>query len=407
MNSPESPGSKNLTRRTFIESGVVAGTLLASGSTTVASAEDKTLNQTEKTTGTKYQIIVVGLGAMGSACVYHLAKRGIRVLGIEQFDIGHGLGSSGGHTRQTKLALYVGTPYEPLIRRSFELWRQLERETRQPVFEQTGWLWYRANGEWDNLAGKCDYEVFGPRQLQQRYPQIVVPGHFNGLFDPVGGLIRSERAIACHCRVALEHGAELHGREKLLGWEENDKHVEVQTDRGQYRADQIVFCSGAWTSKMLKDLERRLTVTRLALGWVWPKDRERFALGKMPIWKIDNYYGFPMLPDYPGFKLAMHWRGQPTDPDQIDREPNQGDETHIRECLARHFPEADNPLLAMKICMYTHGGPIVSRHPKFQRVCLAAAFGGGGFKFSNVYGEALAELATENETTLPMKHLAL
>ena len=407
MNTPKDSGTTDLTRRTFIETGVVAGTILASGGTTVATAEEETHVATTKPSSDRYQVIVVGLGAMGSACVYHLAKRGVRVLGIEQFDIGHGLGSSGGQTRQTKLALYVGTPDEPLIRRSFELWRQLEKETQQPVFEQTGWIWYRANGDWDYLAGKCDYEVFEPRQLRQRYPQIVVPDHYNGLFDPAGGVIRSERAIACHCLVALEHGAELHGREKLLGWEENDKHVEVRTDRGNYRADQIVFCSGAWTGKLLEDLSRKLSVTRLALGWVWPKDKDSFALGKMPIWKIDDYYGFPMLPDYPGFKLAKHWHGKPTDPDHIDREPNLGDEQQIRECLAQHFPNADKPLLAMKICMYTHGGPIVSRHPKFQRVSLAAAFGGGGFKFSNVYGEALAELSTANDTTLPMKHLAL
>jgi sarcosine oxidase len=405
-NSHETSETNGLTRRAFIESGVVAGTFLAS-SGTVDAGEKETHIETTKSISDRYQVIVVGLGAMGSACVYHLAKRGIRVLGIEQFDIAHGLGSSGGQTRQTKLAAYVGTPDEPFIRRSLELWRQLETETGQSVCEKTGWLWLKANGEWDYLAGKCEYEILGPQQLQQRYPHIVVPTNFNGLFDPSGGVIRSERAIACHSRIALEHGAELHGREKLLGWEENDKHVQVNTDRGIYQADQLVFCSGAWTGKLLEDLDRKLSVTRLALGWVWPTDRDRFAIGNMPIWKIDNYYGFPMLPDYPGFKLAMHWKGKPTDPDQIDRDPNQGDEELIRECLAQHFPSANNPFLAMKVCMYTHGGPIVSRHPSFQRVSLAAAFGGGGFKFSNVYGELLADLSTGSDTTLPTKHLAL
>ena len=140
----------------------------------------------------------------------------------------------------------------------------------------------------------------------------------------------------------------------------------------------------------------------MALGWFAPQDSDAFALGKFPCWSSGAYYGFPVLPDFPGFKVAMHWGGSPTDPDKIDRTPNDADEKLIRDYLSNQLPSANGSVLALKVCMYTFGGPWIGSLPDKKHVTFIAACNGGGFKFSSAYGEALADLATTGNTELPI-----
>ncbi len=358
-----------------------------------------------------YDCIVLGLGAMGSACVYQLAKRGASVLGLEQFDIAHVLGSSGGISRQTKVAPYLGGPNEALIRRANENWRSLEKDSGQKVFHPCGWLDIGVNKRLsraqDNSTG-TKIEVVDESSLAKRYPQFQnLPKGSNALLDHQGGLLRSELAIASHCHVALQHGAHIHAQESVKDWATDRDGVTVTTTRGKYRAKHLVIAAGAWNSKLLTQLPGKLAVARVALGWFTPQDPGAFSLEEFPCWGSGAYYGFPVLPDFPGLKVAMHWGGTATDPDTIDRTPNTDDEKLVRDYLRKQLPSANGSLLALKICMYTWGGPWLDRLPGEKRITFIAACNGGGFKFSSAYGEALADLATEGKTDLPIQFMAL
>lgn len=357
-----------------------------------------------------YDVIVVGLGAMGSATCYHLAGRGAKVLGLERFDLPHAQGSSHGYSRHTKTAVYVDTPYEPYIGRSFELWRLLEGETGQQILITTGYLRLDNIGSWEHLQGRVRHEVLTADELAYRYPQFTLADDYHGLYDPNGGLLRPELGIASHLIQAMRRRAEIHGREAVTGWKETPHGVEVETGRGRYSADQAVFTGGSWTAPLIENLGIPLTVSRQPLAWVWPaRNTAAFDVGAMPIWQIPapeydgEYYGFPMMPDHPGFKLALHTYGETSDPDRLDRNSRPEDEEEIRRCLRRYIPDADGPLTAMRICMYTRTEdylPVLDRHPAYDRVTVGCGFSGAGFKFSSAFGESLAETALGQPATI-------
>ncbi len=356
-----------------------------------------------------YDVIVLGLGAMGSSCLYHTAKRGAKVLGLEQFDIGHMLGSSGGFTRQTKVAPYIQGPDGALIRRANENWRMLEKDSGQKIFHQCGWLNLGVPRNRAIAQSKSEgtrIELLDPREIAERYPQFhKLSNKTEALLDHDGGLLRSELSIASHCYAALRMGAHVRAQEAVQGWEADETGVTVKTSRGSYRAKHIVMASGAWNAKLVPELNGKLEVTRLSLGWFASKDDETFEMKNFPTWGHGSHYGFPVLPDFPGIKVAKHWKGDPADPDNLDRTPNRRDESLVRNYLARHLPLANGATLAHKICMYTWSQSWLGPLPREKRVSVITACNGGGFKFSSAYGEALADFATEGKTELPVGHM--
>jgi sarcosine oxidase len=252
-------------------------------------------------------------------------------------------------------------------------------------------------------------------QLKQRFPQFELPADHVGLLEPRAGFLTPERVIATYVEDALARGAEIHGHETVMAYELKSNGVSVKTSRGEYSCDKIIFCGGAWSGKLLRDLGVELVVTRQVLGWVWPKQPSLFELGTLPVWAIHRpggsiWYGFPMISDSPGFKLALHATGTPTDPDQVNRELSPADEETFRPCLRTYIPRADGPVLSTRICLYTNSPDshfIIDRHPKLPRVMLACGFSGHGFKFASVVGEILADYATRGKTDLPAQFLGL
>jgi len=395
-----------LVRRDFLKLGSATTLGVLTGGLATTLAAEVAIPEPAKR---RYDCIVLGLGAMGSACIYQLAKRGASVLGIEQFDLAHALGSSGGISRQTKVAPYLGGPFEPLIRRANENWQALEKDSGQQVFHQCGWLELAVNkllSPAQAASAGTDIEMLDATSLAGRYPQFQnLPEGTNALFDRQGGLLRSELAIASHCHVALRHGAHIRAQEVVKDWTSDEDGVTVTTSQGAYRAKHLVIAAGAWNPRLLPQLRDRLQVTRLSLGWFAPQQPAAFDVENFPTWGHGAYYGFPELPDFPGFKVAKHWRGDPTDPDRIDRTPNASDGKLVRDYLGKHLPTANGTTLAFKICMYTHGGPWLGPLPGEKHVTFIAACNGGGFKFSSAYGEALADLATTGKTELPIEFM--
>jgi sarcosine oxidase len=370
----------------------------------------------------KFDVIVVGVGAMGASTCWELARRGVRVLGLEQFDIPHTRGSSHGFSRMIRMAYYEHPDYVPLLRRAYERWEQLEKATGQKLLYITGGLymgWRESEVIAGSLAAAQQYqlahELIEHADLKTRYPQFELPADHVGLLEPRAGFLVPERVISAYAEDALASGAEIHGQEAVQSWGPIANRMTVKTNRASYEADQLIFCGGAWTTRLVRDLGIDLVVTRQVMGWVWPKQPSLFEIGTLPVWAIDSprgsiWYGFPITDEPPGFKIALHARGSVADPDQVNREISPDDEKTFRECLTGYIPRADGPVLSMRTCLYTNSPDshfIIDRHPRLQRVLLACGFSGHGFKFASVVGEVLADYATRGKTDLPARFLGL
>jgi sarcosine oxidase len=375
--------------------------------------------------GRHFDVIVVGIGAMGSAACYHLAHRGARVLGLEQFDIPHDLGSSHGMSRIIRKAYYEHPDYVPLLRRAYELWHQIERASGQKLLHVTGAV-YMGRPDGQLVAGSLDaarrhglpHELLTHAQVNARFPQFRLPRDHVALFEPEAGYLLPERVICAYARAAMEAGAQLHGRKSVREWSADSSGVCVKTDAAEYRAEKLVFCAGPWSAKLLEDLGVKLVVTRQVMLWFWPREQTRFGLGRLPVWGIERagggiYYGFPMSDEDVGLKVAIHAPGVETDPNRVARDAQPGDVEEVRRALGTYLPDAgaDAPLLSLRVCLYTNSPDshfIIDRHPRFpQRVSLACGFSGHGFKFASVVGEILTDLALVGAAPPAARFLAL
>ncbi|MGA2584803.1 MAG: N-methyl-L-tryptophan oxidase [Tepidisphaeraceae bacterium] len=369
-----------------------------------------------------FDVIVVGVGSMGSSACFQLARRGVRVLGLERFDIPNSMGSAAGFSRMIRLAYFEHPDYVPLLRRSYFLWEQLASELGREVMLITGGLMIGPPGA-TVLEGslrsvrryELPHDLLDATEAMKRFPQFNLPEDFRVLHDHKAGLVLPERAVAGYAELALRSGAELHGQEAVVSWESSDDGVVVRTTKAIYSAAKVIFCGGAWTDKLVRDLGVPLTVTRQPLAWVWPKSPALFELGKFPVWILEhhdgsNHYGFPMLPDNPGFKLASHKRSAPTDAETLDRTVHESDEAAVRGVLRDFIPQADGPLLSLRVCMYTNSPDhqfIIDHHPMHKNVIVACGFSGHGFKCVSGIGQVLAELALDGRSSLPVEFLGL
>lgn len=369
----------------------------------------------------RYDVIVVGVGAMGSMACYHLAQRGLKVLGLEQFDIPNDLGSSAGSSRVIRQLYHEHPDYIPLLLRAYELWSELERESGQKLLHVTGGL-YMGEPDCDSIAGTIQtaqqnhlaHEVFDRDQIAQRFPQFHLPAGYVGVFEPIAGWVAPERSVAAACHCAMMRGAEVHGNEPVLEWGESSGGIRVKTRAATYHADKIVFCGGAWTSELVRELGIELWVSRQVVGWIWPKKPEAFFPGRLPIWSFrrrddTRLYGFPMNLEIPGVKVANHDRSFRTDVQGLCREMLPGDEATFRGALAALLPDADGPLLSLRICMYTNSPDlhfVIGLHPLRSRVIVACGFSGHGFKLAPVVGSMIADFVVDGRTDLPCEFMS-
>lgn len=354
-------------------------------------------------------VVVVGLGADGSAAAMHLARRGERVLGLEAFGRGHTLGSSGGRTRVIRLAYYEHPDYVPLLRRAWELWRELEAETGEELLRQTGGL-YAGPPDGPLISGSIrsasehhlEHEILDPTQLRARMPLFQFQPEWWGVFETTAGVLFPERAIDAHQREAERYGASLRFDSPVTAIRQETGAIAIETAGETVRADRVVVTAGAWNGRLLPSLAPLLQVRRVPLFWFEPPGPEREGLSKLPVYIVDSgtahgCYGFPYLPDQ-GLKVATHGAGTPCDPDTVERETTAADVAPVERFLAAHLPPGLGALRSTKVCMYT-----VTPDEHFvidadDRVVYASACSGHGFKFASVIGEILADLAMTGRT---------
>ncbi len=360
-----------------------------------------------------YDAIVLGVGGMGSAALYHLARRGLKVLGLERYDIPHDMGSSHGVTRIIRLAYYEDLSYVPLLHRAFELWRELENVTDERLLVTTGSVDAGPAGGmvFEGSRTSCEvhhlrHQVLTSKELTRRFPGYRLPDDTMANYQPDGGFLVPERCIVGHVNGAVSAGAEVHGRERVLSWEPVGEGVEVRTERGTYSAGRLVVCSGAWTAGLVQQLGPFLVPERQVLAWFQPHKPDLFTPATFPVFNVsvsenERYYGFPAF-GVPGFKVGRyHHLSEAVDPDTMDREPNAEDEKILRDFTDGYFPEASGPTTALKTCIFTNTPDehfILDVHPELPQVSIAAGFSGHGFKFCSVVGEIMADLATQGGT---------
>jgi sarcosine oxidase len=360
-----------------------------------------------------YDVIVVGVGGMGSSTVAHLARRGVRVLGLEQYDIPHERGSSHGLSRIIRLAYFEHPAYVSLLHRAYELWWALEHEVQERLLLITGSL---DIGTVDSTvfggalkAAQCHHlvhEVLEPEALRRRFPGYGLQAPLLGLYQPQGGLLAAERCIVAHVNTALRHGAHIHGREALQGWESREDGIVVRTSRGTYQAQRLVLTAGAWTHQLVTQYTGTLQPERQVMLWLQPRVPAHFQMGAFPVFNMaveeGTFYGLPIY-SIPGFKCARwhHLEQAIDDPACMDRDCHPEDEVILRAFVRRYFPDGDGPTLSMRTCLFTNTPDthfVIDAHPDSPHVFIAGGFSGHGFKFCSVVGEILADLAQDGST---------
>jgi len=377
--------------------------------------------------GNHFDVIVIGVGSMGSSTCYQLAKSGLKVLGLEQFSIPHEKGSHGGQSRIIRKAYFEHPDYVPLLERAYASWHELEAATGEKIYHETGLLYM---GLKDNplITGvrqsaslySIPLDSLGVAELKKRYPVFSVPDQMEILFEPAAGLLLPEKIIPLYAALARKMGAVIHEGENIIDWQLEGDSVVVKTSKTNYRADRLVLSAGAGMGRLLPAFKPNLTVTRQVMGWVKPLDPAAFRKHAFPCWTLAEpnghsiFYGFPALDDVDaigpkGFKLAYHGQGEETSYDKIDRIPDASDERLLLDFLNRYMPGTAATAAALKTCRYTNTPDehfILGQLPGTAgKVSVASCCSGHGFKFSSVVGEILRDLTLHGQTDMPVGFL--
>ncbi|HLW68070.1 MAG TPA: N-methyl-L-tryptophan oxidase [Gemmataceae bacterium] len=368
-----------------------------------------------------FDVIVLGCGGMGSATLFELARRGRRVLGLEQFDLVHKLGSSHGHTRVIRKAYYEHPNYVPLVQRALERWYDLEQVTGRHLLTECGCLSLGLPGS-EMIQGvqqsarehRLSVELFSQVDVKRRFPVFQIPEDYVGVLGHDAGFLYVEDCVRSHLEAAQRSGAEIHANEPVLNWRPAASGVEVRTERERYFADRLVVTAGPWAGQMLAAWGEPLTVMRQTLHWFGTADDSQFRRDRFPIYLAEVpegiYYGLPAI-DANGPKVARHY-GAPELPDvgAINRIVTAEDELQVRGFLNCYLPAVNGPQTRADVCIYTLTPDrhfILDLHPEHSQVAIAAGFSGHGFKFASVVGEFMADLVEHGRTQMSIEMFRL
>ncbi|MFC5649582.1 N-methyl-L-tryptophan oxidase [Paenibacillus solisilvae] len=369
-----------------------------------------------------YDVIVIGLGSMGSTTAYQLAKRGQRVLGLERFGSPHDQGSHHGGSRIIRQAYFEDPAYVPLLLRAYELWEEIERESGTNILNITGGLMMGSEnsltvkGSIESAkAWNLSYEILDAKEINRKFTTFTPANGTIALYEKKAGFVRPENSVLAHLLQAEKHGAELRFYEPVIRWEAHPsgEEVIVTTADGVYEAGRLVISPGAWAPNVLEGLGLKLQIERQVMMWFAPTNGiEPFRLDQFPIyiWEAEDgmqFYGFPSFGlSGEGAKVAFFRMGQPCTAETIDRTVYDFEIARMREYIGSRIPQLNGKFLQAKTCLYSNTPDehfVISLHPEYKQVAIGAGFSGHGFKFASVVGEILADLATEGTTSLPIE----
>ena len=366
-----------------------------------------------------YDVIVLGLGAMGSAAAQQLAQRDKRVLGIDQFCPPHDKGSSHGGSRMIRQAYGESPFYIPLVLSAYELWKKLERDCGAQLLHITGGL--ILGSETGELVTRgiaaaaqhgIKHAVLSPAEIRARFPVITpLPGDV-AVYEEFAGYLLPEECVRAQLHLAKRSGAVLHFEERVLGWEAHSDRVEVTTDRAVYEAEHLVITAGPWAAEAVRGTIP-LRVTRQVVFWIEPLGGiASFLPEDFPVFLSESLdgrpaYGFPAIDGGTGgVKAAIHGSDHECTPETVDRTIHETDRREVMRKLAPRFPALAGPVVKAQTCLYTMTPDehfVIGAHPQTRSVSIACGFSGHGFKFAPVVGEILADLATRGATPHPIQ----
>ena len=360
-----------------------------------------------------WDVIVIGLGGVGSAAVYHLASAGARVLGLDQFDRAHTRGSSHGKTRVIRQAYFEDPAYVPLLRRAYELWDDLQARSRRCLFHRNGLVEIGPPGGTvisgvKRSAAEHDLaiESYTMSETSSRWPGLCGREDWEAILESNAGLLEVEPCVLAHLELAEQAGAVCRHQTPVVDWQIDGSGVRVSTSDGNETAGRLVIAAGGWTSQLISELGIELTVLRKHQYWL-RADETAYSLDSgFPCFFFETdegyFYGFPSLSGS-GVKVARHDGGQKIDRPSASQTIDRIDQHAVLEFRSRHLPGVTDQLVAHSPCHYTMTADehfIVDRHPKYDQVIVVAGLSGHGFKFTSVLGEISSQLASDRETAL-------
>lgn len=376
----------------------------------------------------QYDYIVIGVGSMGSSTCYYLGKSGAKVLGLEQFTLAHDWGAHSGQSRILRKAYFEYPDYIPLLERAYQNWREIEEVSGNKMYHETGIFYTGPSGNAiiENirsaahqyhiplLDSKCNDEIAVTAEF-------TIPASYEWIYEPHAGFVETQQAILSYVQEAKKLGVEIREEEKVMEWKMINGGVEVITDKASYTCKKIIVTAGPWSAKLMPTINDELTITRQTLMWIQPVNHDAFKYPNFPCWFVVDpdqpgaYYGFP-IPEqlahsnYPiGFKLAHHYPGKITDPDEVDKAISKEDEQPLLDFIDKYLPKAKGQVLGVKTCLYSNSKDehfvIDCLQETDGRVCFARGFSGHGFKFVSVVGEIMSDLAIKGETSFPIGFL--
>ena len=368
----------------------------------------------------RFDVIVLGVGGMGSAACYHLAKRGVRVLGLEQFSLTHDRGSSHGETRIIRKAYFEDPSYVPLLERAYQLWGELEAEAQERLFERTGLVLFGKPEESVVYRGTHEsakkysipMETLLISEAASKFPMFRAKAGESALYEPSGGFVLAEASVAAHARLARAHGALILENQTVLDYKSDDEGVVVRTREQVFRAEKLVITGGAWTKMLLADLGLPLRLKRMILYWFKASPEYALENGTPCFFFQDGEeltYGFPMRDGW-AIKIASHNRGAWVEApqDKFLLAPPADELTAMRKVLNERMPGVTGELVKFATCLYTMTPDenfVIDTHPVDSRIVFAGGFSGHGFKFAPVIGEILADLVQSGRTQHPIEFL--
>ncbi|MDO6432067.1 N-methyl-L-tryptophan oxidase [Flavitalea sp. BT771] len=359
-----------------------------------------------------FDIIVLGLGANGSSTLYHLARTGKKVLGIDRFQPPHTHGSSHGESRIIRQAYYEDPIYVPLLKAAYPLWADIEKASGKKLFQKTGGLMLgiedtavikgsRLSAETHHIP----YEYLSSSDLQKRFPAFLPQPDTVGLLENEAGILFPEACITAFLTQAVHNGAHMICNESVLHITPGNDNVELTTSTGKYTAGQLILSAGAWTGQLLPELQLPLSVKRQPLYWFKegdPSRATRYLPANMPvyIWEYlpgRMFYGFPDLGN--GIKIAWHHRGETIQPDELKQFTSSEEIREMQQIAEKYLGMAPIYNTSL-VCMYTNTPDehfIIDRHPVFKNIIIASPCSGHGFKFSSLTGKILSDMATDKK----------
>ena len=368
-----------------------------------------------------YDAIVLGIGGVGSAALDELARRGLRVLGIERYNPPHNKGSSHGHTRVIRQAYFEHPDYVPVLKESYRLWHQLEDRVGKQLLHEIGLIQVGvADGQVvpGVLRSAREHglavESLPPAEIERRWPGLRVPAGLNGVFEPSAGYLLVEDCVQAQLDSARDAGAELLVETEVLEWSADERGVRVRTSAGEFAAGRLIIAAGSWAGSLLGELQLGLSVRRKSLFWFETDSPLYDVAAGFPVFLYELaggiFYGFPKL-NARGVKVAEHTGGQiVADPATVDRGVNPDEEQRVLEFVSADLPEVSPRISHHCVCLYTMSPDehfVVDCHPTHPHVVFAAGLSGHGFKFVPVLGKALVDLAVDGKSTLPIEFLSL